>query len=108
MRTLRFFVEDQIIRKDPKCNFEGIVPGTQAYLKAEFIFSPDWEGFAKVAAFRDVMGREYTPQLLKNNACMIPTEALRNRIFTVQALGRKDNETITTNKVDVHQNGGRV
>lgn len=108
MRTLRFIVDGQTIKQDPNCNFEGIVPGTQAYLKAKFLFSPEWDGFAKVAAFYDVMGREYTPQLLKTNACLIPTEALRNRVVKVQILGRKDEETITTNKVEFHQNGGKA
>ena len=109
MRTLRFIVKGQIIEQDPNCSFENIVPGTRAYLKAKFLFDSDWDDFAKVAAFYDVMGREYTPQLLKEgNACLIPTEALRNRVFKVQVLGRKGDETLTTNKVEVHQNGGKA
>ena len=51
MRTLKFIVEDQIIRPDPNCDFSGLVPGTKGYLKAEFAFSKAWDEYVKVAGF---------------------------------------------------------
>lgn len=110
MRTLRFIVNDQIIAQDPKCDFSGLIPGTEGYLQAEFAFSPEWNGCAKVAAFFSPMGKEYPPQILKDGkTCMIPSEALKKQVFKIQVLGRKDgvkSKKLITNKVTVSQNGG--
>lgn len=108
MRTLNFIVEHQIIKKDPACDFTGLVRGTEGYLKAEFLFSPEWKDCVKVIAFRR-NGRECEPQILKNGkSCMIPKEALIGGSFDVQVLGRKGDLKITTNRVVVEQNGGKA
>ena len=41
MRTLKFKVDGQIITKHPDCDFSNLVPGTEGYLRAEFIFSDE-------------------------------------------------------------------
>lgn len=106
MRTLKFIVEGQIIRQDPSCDFANLVPGSEGYLQAEFSFSPEWAGCAKVAGFYSAMGKEYEPQILKDGkTCMIPSEALKKQIFKVQVVGRNQNVKFTTNKVAVSQNG---
>ena len=51
MRTLKFIVEGQIIRPDPSCDFSGLVPGSEGYLRAEFSFSKDWVNTIKVVSF---------------------------------------------------------
>jgi hypothetical protein len=108
MRILRFIVKDQIIEKDPSCDFEGLVPGSQKYLKAKFSFSPEWNGYAKVVAFYSALGKEYPPQVLQDGySCIIPTEALKRRVFKVQVVGKKDATVIKTNKIAVEQNGGK-
>lgn len=108
MRTLRFIVNGQNIERDPKCNWEGIHPGTIGYLKCEFTFDSTWDGFSRAVAFHDVMGREYTPCFLKDGThCMPPTDILKFRVFKIQVVGKKDEETILTNKVEIHQNGGK-
>lgn len=108
MRTLRFIVEDQIIKQDPNCDFNDLVPGTKGYLQAEFVFSPEWNGFVKVATFHSIMGKEYPPQVLKDGkTCTIPVEALKRRTFKVGVIGKKNGVNMTTNKVAVSQNGGR-
>ena len=108
MRVLKFIVEDQIIKQDPNCDFDNLIPGTEGYLKAEFSFSPEWNGCVKVARFYSVMGREYDSQILKDGkSCMIPAEALKNRIFKIEVLGRRENFTLTTNKVAISQDGGK-
>ena len=48
--------------------------GTREYLKAEFSFSEEWDGMTKTAFFRGA-GNTYS-QLLKDDACTVPTEAL--------------------------------
>lgn len=109
MRTLRFIVDKQAIKQDPKCDFEGLIPGTEGYLRAEFSFSPEWNGYIKVAAFYSSMGKEYPPQLLKDGkTCMIPVEALARRLFKIQLLGEKSGSKIKTNKVTINQNGDKL
>ena len=49
--------------------------GTREYLRAEFSFSEEWKGLTKTAFFRGANGNTYS-QLLENDACTVPTEAL--------------------------------
>lgn len=108
MRTLKFIVNGQLIEKDPKCNFEGLVPGSTGYLQAEFSFSNEWKGFAKAASFRSVLGNEYPPQMLKDGkTCIIPEEALKKRWFFIKIHGLKNDEMLVTNKVSVVLSGRR-
>lgn len=109
MRSLKFIVDGQSLMPDPNCDFDGLVPGTDGYLKAEFTFSDDWDGCVKVASFFSVFGKEYPPQVLTDGrSCMIPEEALLRREFRIVVTGRHSskNFTIKTNRVAVCQNGG--
>lgn len=107
MRTLRFIVEGQIIKKDPDCDFTNIVPGTRGYLQAEFSFSPEWDKTVKVASFFDDY-REFPPQLLEDGrVCMIPAEALVKKSFKIRVIGRDGDLKILTNFVEVCQDGGK-
>lgn len=109
MRSVRFIVNEQIIKQDPTCDFSDLVPGTEGYLQAEFVFSPEWNGYVKVAKFCSNMGREYTPQVLKDGkTCLVPAEALKKRVFKVSIVGKKEKLKLTTNKVAVSQNGGKT
>lgn len=108
MRILRFIVEDQILEKDPECNFEGLVPGSKKYIKVKISFSPEWDGFVKVVSFRSMLGTEYPPQVLQDGiSCIIPVEALSRRAFKMQVLGKKGDVSITTNKITIEQKGGK-
>lgn len=49
--------------------------GTREYLRAEFSFSEEWDGLTKTAFFRGANGNTYS-QLLENDACTVPAEAL--------------------------------
>lgn len=107
MRTLKFIVDGQVIRQDPNCDFNDLVPGTEGYLQAEFVFSSEWNGYARVAGFFSILGKEYTPHILKDGkTCVIPQEALERRAFKIRVIGKKGNSKITTNKVTVYQKGG--
>lgn len=109
MRTLRFVVDDQIIRQDPACDFSGLVPGTNGYLIAEFQFSKEWDGCTKVAGFYSAMGKEYPPRILADGkTCVVPFEALEKRVFKIQVIGKRGDSKIKTNKVAVSQDGGKV
>lgn len=109
MRILKFVVHDQIIEKDPECDFENLVPGTEGYLRAEFSFSSEWDNCIKAAAFYSMMGTEYPPQFLKDGSnCIIPAEALKRREFKIQVVGKGVNgKRLTTNKLVIIQNGGK-
>lgn len=107
MRTLKFIIDDQIIKQDPNCDFSNLVPGTDGYLKAEFSFSREWSGYFKVAGFYSPMGKEYPARVLEDgHSCMIPAEACAKRTFYVKILGKRDGDKLVTNKVAVSQNGG--
>lgn len=105
MRTLNFNVTAQKIQKDPNCNFSGLVSGTKGYLQAAFDFSPEWAGCKKVAAFY-CFGEEYAVPIV-GNVCMIPSEALTWTDFEVAVVGERDGYRITTNKIEITQEGGR-
>ena len=109
MKTLKFIVDRQSIALDPECDVTSLVPGTNGYVRAKFTFSSEWDRCVKVAAFYSNLGTEYPPQVLKNGeVCDIPTEALKKSIFKVKVFGKKNDYTICTNKVTVHQKGGIV
>lgn len=106
MRILKFIVDGQTIKQDPACDFTNLVPGTEGYLLAEFSFSSDWRDHVKVASFRSMMGKEYTPQVLSDGkTCVIPAEALKRRTFKIQIIGKKGTVKMVTNHVVVVQNG---
>lgn len=109
MRTLKFIIDGQIIKKDPNCDFSGLVPGTEGYLNARFSFSPEWNGCAKVAAFYSNFGREHGAMVLEDGvSCKIPATALAKKTFYIRVFGKKKDFKITTNKVSVDQDGGVV
>ena len=100
-------MDNQIIKPDLTCDFLGLVPGTEQYVKAEFAFSDDWRGYTKVVSFRSMLGHEYEPQLLNDGkSCMVPSEALKKRSFKIQVIGKNKELKITTNKLTITQNGG--
>lgn len=108
MKTLRFIVDNQLIKKDPNCDFSNLVPGSKGYMTAEFSFSKEWNGMSKVVGFYSPLGREYPPRVLADGkTCVIPFEALEKRIFKIQVVGRKGDTTLRTNKAIVYQNGGK-
>lgn len=108
MRTLKFIVENQLIRQDPDCDFSGLIPGSKGYLQAEFVFSSEWSDCAKIASFYSMMGRELPYQILEDGkTCIIPVEALKKRSFKIQLLGKYGDKLLITNKIVVNQNGGK-
>lgn len=71
--------------------------GTREYLKAEFDFSKEWTGLTKTAFFCAADGKNYS-QLLENDACTVPAEALAvpGRV-EVSVAGTVGETIITTN-----------
>lgn len=109
MRTLKFIVKDQIIEKDPNCDFENLVPGTEGYLQAEFKFSSEWAGCVRFAEFSTALGSVKSVKPLKyGQTCLIPADVLKKRTFKIRVIGKKEDFEITTDKVAVSQNGGKT
>ena len=103
MRILKFIVSGQQIKKDPSCDFSGIVAGTKGYLEVSFKFSDEWKGCKKAVVFNG-LGREY-PAPLINGKCEIREEVLALKKFSLKIVGERDGYRITTNKVEVLQDG---
>lgn len=101
MRLLKFNVNTQLIQKDPDCDFEHIVAGTQNYLRAQFTFSPEWHDCLLVASFW--RGKDEYAVLIKDGECDIPSEVLNGPTFRVSVTGQRGHFRITTNKVLVRQ-----
>lgn len=109
MKTLKFNVNGQTITLDPESGAEKLVPGSKAYVMAEFTFSEEWDKCSKVVAFYSNLGREFEPQVLKDGKlCVIPLEATNMSIFKVKVFGKREDFVIGTNKVVVHQKGVSV
>lgn len=105
MRTLKFNVDRQIISKDPECDFSGLVSGTSKYLKAAFDFSEEWDGCRKAAVFSNIINEKIAVPII-NNSCEIPSDILIFKKFRVSVVGAKDDGYyITSNKIEVRQNG---
>ncbi len=107
MKTLKLIVEGQMLKLDPTCDLDDLVPGTENYVRLEFSFSSEWKTLQKVAGFYSMLGTEYEPKLLTDGySCMVPAEALKKRAFKVK-IGGVNNETkLITNKLVITQNGG--
>lgn len=101
MRVLEFIVNDQILTKNPSCNFDNIAPGTKGYLQARFSFSPEWNNHVLIARF--FRGKDEHARQIVNNTCEIPPEVLIGRTFRVSVLGQLNDITLTTNEILVVQ-----
>lgn len=101
MRTLKFIVNKQRMRKDSKTDFANIVAGTIGYLEAEFETTNDWNGCSIVAYFSGNEREEYMPVI--NGRCMVPENVLGGPAFTVQLIGTKDNYRVVSTKEHVLQ-----
>lgn len=107
MRILKFIVENDTLKQDPSCNFDGLFPAPNQEIRAEFDFSTDWTNTPKVAAFYSMLGKEYPPQIIdEKNRCMIPPEALMLPAFNIQVLANIRGKIVTTNTLTVYQKGG--
>lgn len=107
MRTLRFIVDGNTIKQDPTCDFNNLFPGKNPNIRAEFLFSPEWNNKVKVAAFWSMLDNEYEPKEIVDSGCDIPAEVLNKAAFKIQVLGKKGTKRIDTNKLTIRQGGKR-
>lgn len=109
MRVLRFIVDNTTIREDPDCDFSGLFPGRNDEVLAEFEFSKEWEDAVKVVAFWSLLGAEYPPQeMMGDDTCMMPYEALQRYAFKMQVIGVCKGKRKETKPILIRQSGGKV
>lgn len=105
MRILEFDVNGQSLIKSKNCNFSGIVPGSDGYLKSHFTFSNDWAGTVKVAEFRTHASSEPVSVPIINNECMVPADVTGGDRWYVKVIGKRGDVLIPTGNCRVRQEG---
>lgn len=109
-RTLKFIVDGQTLKPDPKCDFSGLVPGSENFVILEFSFSKEWqELIAKVLSCKSMLGKEYPPLyfLGEENKIVLPSNILKRKSFRLRVFGKdRYGNKIQTNQVVVTQDGG--
>lgn len=110
-RTLKFIVEGQTLKPDPKCDFSNLVPGSENFIVVEFSFSKDWDEFSRVVQLKSMLGKEYDPIVLgrdhSKNVVLLGGDILKRKSFRMRVLGKGDNGmSLSTNQVVVIQDGG--
>lgn len=99
--TLKFNVIGLNIRKDNKCDFTGIIANAKGRLKAEFLFSPEWDKCPKAAVFK-YLRKEYAMPII-NNFCDVPPEVLGGQSIFLYVVMEKNGRRTTTNKLIVRR-----
>ncbi len=103
-RVLSFIVEGQSIRKDPNCDFTGLVSGTKGYYQAKFSFDKEWKDYKCIAIFKTSKITKFVPII--NNACSIPDEITEHLNYRISVLGQSGLQSIPTTEVSIRQNKG--
>jgi len=102
MRTLKFNVAGQELKKDPNCSFDGLMAGSEGNLQAYFTFTDEWDGCSIIARFWK--GDEEHAVFLKDGCCVVPPEVQNNKTFKVAILGKhSEGYVMTTNRIIVRQ-----
>ena len=108
MRVLKFIVDGTTIKPDPTCDFNGLFPGRDNEIIAEFAFSSEWKSRLKVAAFWSILDKEYPPQIVNDDGtCIIPIEALSKVAFKMQIIGRGRDVKVETDCLTIYQRGSK-
>lgn len=103
MRILKFNVRRQTIRKDPACDFRGLVRGSVGYLSCQFSFDSDWDDLNKVAEFRRAGSDNTVSVLLVDGACEVPDDIASAKRWSVRVVGGKGEKRLRTAACDITQ-----
>lgn len=105
MKTLRFLVKGQMIKKDPAFPFYKMVAGSSNYYKAKFTMDASWTGYSCLAHFEADGYEKYVPII--DGEAAFPDEIMQYKKFFVSVIGRKGDSTLLTNKNRIIQIGGK-
>lgn len=91
MKQLKLNVYEDSIRFDPYYYESGrVMPDRGETVEVHFSFSPDWDGYTKVAGFWNRNHEECEPQVISDdNTCIVPAKALEDFIFYMEVLGKR-------------------
>ena len=102
MKQITFKVDELSMRLDTEKS-DAINIGDK--VQANFVFSEDWDHYAKVAGF--LRGRtEFKPAVLKNgSSCIIPAGAINGTFFRITVFGKTSDSIRNTNGLIVNVGG---
>lgn len=104
MRTLRFIVDGQNLKKAPDCDFTKLVRGSHGYLECRFSFSREWMD-CKIAVSFFHLGKEVDAVLLEKDYCTIPDNIADLPDFSIKLTGVRGTYRITSCKLPIRQEG---
>lgn len=76
--------------------FDTVASESKNYLKVNFSFSDDWDGYAKTAVFKSADETQSIGVLLENDECTVPYEIIYESGFSLSVYGIKGDSRITT------------
>lgn len=76
--------------------FDTIASESKNYLKVNFSFSDDWDGYAKTAVFKSADETQSIGVVLENDECTVPYEIIYESGFSLSVYGIKGDSRITT------------
>lgn len=94
--TLEYNVINQRITS--KCNNYYAVADSVNYLKLDFTFTADWQGFSKLITFRNGLT---LLTIEVEDSCIVPWEVIKTPSFIFSIVGTKDGVVITTDTMKV-------
>lgn len=103
-RVLSFIIEGQSIKKDPNCDFTGLVSGTKGFYQAKFTFDKEWKEYKRIAIFKARNITKFIPII--DGTCPIPDEVTEHLNYRISVLGQNGSQSIPTTEVSIRQNKG--
>ena len=76
--------------------FDTVASESKNYLKVNFSFSGDWDGYAKTAVFKSADKAKSIGVVLESDECTVPYEIIYESGFSLSVYGIKGNSRITT------------
>lgn len=76
--------------------FDTVASESKNYLKVNFSFSDDWDGYAKTAVFKSADETQSIGVVLENDECTVPYEIIYESGFSLSVYGIKGDSRITT------------
>ena len=89
-------IKAKITGQKIEANFDTVASESKNYLKVNFSFSDDWDGYAKTAVFKSADETNSIGVVLENDECTVPYEIIYESGFSLSVYGIKGDSRITT------------
>lgn len=108
MRTIEFKIVGNEIKKIPKFDYASVLKrDSNEPMQLKLTFPSEWANALKVVEFITRAGEECEPQVLVDNACMIPDKALSEYIFYMRVIGKTSDKKFETKKMAICRKGNK-